>query len=592
MWKKVKDVVMLIRETEKPGRKIIWFYLFKMILRQLTDCGISLLLPILIINAYENEKYIELVWFVVIFFVGVFLLSVLLERIDGTYICKQHAEVSKKVLSKIFWKISDSDISRFDDTVFYEKHIFNMNLIEEKVNDAIKNISEIISGIIIFCINISLIISMSKNTWMFVAVSLLLTVVLQYFQTRFNLQYQKKAMPFNRRAEVLGHFFMDYDYAKEIRDYKKERMLLEQVMLEKKAAIDLFRKSKPKFIWYSFAKIFVSTFLLRVIFLVYLTYRCLVFKDYSYAGVLLVYNASINLYGILNLFVETFSKYDDISLYAEQYFEISGYQNEIVSGTKILDHFESLEFRNVTFRYEGTDRDVLNQVSFKVSKGQKIAIVGRNGNGKTTLIKLLLRMYEPITGEILVNSVNIKEYNLDSYRYFFGMLFQDLGMFNATIRENLGLGHEPDVDLHEIMKDVGIYEQIDRLEKKMDTPYGVEIFEDGAILSGGEQQRLLVGRALVKNAEIILMDEPTSHIDPAADIEFSNMIFNKLTNKTVLFITHRLISTKRADCIIVLKNEGQIESGTHRELMLYSELYKKMYEAQKKNYSLVGEFAG
>lgn len=583
MIKKINNIRMLIKEAGKPGIKITFFSLFKMIFEQLTDCGVSLLLPVLIINSYENNRYLELVYMILTFFSGVLLLSILFDRVNSIYICKQYTEVSKKILSKIFFKITDSDISRFDDAIFYEKHIFNMNKIEEKVIDGINNMSEAISCIIIFCLNLSLVITVSKKAWLFVLVSLMLTSALQFFQTRFNMLYQKKAIPFNRRAEVLGHFFMDYDYAKEIKNPKREQMLFEQILLEKESALNFFNKSKPKFIGYSFGKSFTSIFLLKVIFLVYLTYRCLVFKDYSYASVIVVYNATINLYGILNNFMNTFSKYDDISLYAEQYFEIMKYENEIISGDKVLDYFESLEFRNVSFNYEGTNNLVLDNVSFKINRGQKIALVGRNGNGKTTIIKLILRMYEPQSGEILVNSINIKEYDINCYRHFFGVLFQDSGMYNATIKDNICFGKEPCIDLNNVIQDVGMKDQIESLKNKEDSEYGVDIFEHGVVFSGGEQQRLLVARALAKNANIILMDEPTSHIDPTADITFSNMIFDKLEGKTVLYITHRLISTQKADSIIVLNNDGKIESGKHNELLINSQLYRNMYEAQEKN---------
>ncbi len=587
MWKKIKDIVKLIKAAGKSGIIILCFFLFKTLVNQLKDCGITVLIPALIINAYENNQYNKLIYIVISFFSVIFFLSLILNRIEDICMCKQYADVSKKITSEIFKKISNSDISRFDDASFYEKHILNINNIEEKIFEAIINVAMMLSCIFIFFLNFSLIIVVSGKTWLFVLLALVATIILQFLQTRFNLAYQKKALSLNRRAEVLGHFFMDYDYAKEIKNPKRAKMLFEQVLQEKEMALELFYKSRLKFIGFSFGKLFASTFFLKVIFLAYLTFRCLLYKEYSYAGILLAYNASINLFGVLNNFVTMLSKYDDIALYAEHYNEIMVYKNEIVSGKKVLDHFENLEFRNVSFRYTGMDENVLNGVTFKINQGQKVALVGRNGNGKSSLIKLLLRLYEPQSGEIFVNSINIKEYDIESYRNFFGVLFQDSSMFNATIEENIYFGHKNDVKLFEVLSNVGIYDRIEKLENKEKTEYGVDIFEHGVIFSGGEQQRLLVARALAKNAEMIIMDEPTSHIDPAADISFSSMVFNNLTEKTVLYITHRLISTKKADCIIVLNNEGSIEKGSHSELMLNSELYRKMYEAQEKSYTTI-----
>ena len=585
MLKKIRNIVKLIKYAGKAGKTLLFFSVIKTMLTQLIDCAITILIPVLVIRAYENTAYGQLISVVCAFFIISFVCLFVVDKIDNVYICSKYAQISKKIITTIFRKITDSDIGRFDDAVFYEQHILNMNNIEEKVFEAISNVSMLLSCFFIFLLNMSLIATTSGKKWIFVGVSLLITAVIQFFQTRFNLEYQKKAVSLNRRAEVLGQFFMGYDYAKEIKTPKRSNMLFEQVLEEKQKALALYYQSRPQFIGYTFGRLFVSTFWLRVLFLIYLTFRCLVYREYSYAGILVAYNASINLYGILNNIIATVSKYDDISLYAEHYMEIMNYENEIISGNKILDCFESLEFKDVCFQYPGTDKVILDHVSFKIERGQKVALVGRNGNGKTSLIKLILRLYEPISGEIFVNSVNIKEYEINSYRHFWGVVFQDASMFNGSIKENICFEHEPACELEVVLKNVDMLEKINKLENKTQTEYGVDIFEKGIVFSGGEQQRILVARALAKNADMIIMDEPTSHIDPAADISFSSMIFNDLPGKTILYITHRLLSTRLADLVIVLNGVGTVEIGTHDMLMAQSQLYRQLYQAQERNYA-------
>lgn len=583
--KKIWNIIKLIKYAGKPGTVLLVFTIFKTMLSRIVDCGITILIPVLVVQAMENHSYYDLLIKVCIFFAVSYTGLIIFDKIDSSVMCRRKMEVSKNIVKHIFTKISNSDIGRFDDAEFYDSHVLNMNLIEEKVFDAITNVSTMISCIFILLINITLLTTTSLGTWVFVSATLIFTMIIQYAQTRFNLAYQKKAVSLNRRAEALGRFFMDYDYAKEIKVPKLSDMLFEQVLEEKQKALGLYYKCRPKFIGYSLGQLFASTFLLRVVFLVYLSYRCIVHKDFSYAGILVAYNATINLYGILNNIVAILSKYDEISLYAGNFLEIMNYENKIVSGDKLLTSFDSLEFRNVSFSYEGTQNKVLDNVSFKINKGDKIALVGRNGSGKTTLIKLLLRLYEPTAGDIFVNSVNIKEYDLESYRHFWGVVFQDSVMFNGTIKENICFDKVPACDINSVLKKVDMFEKVDKLEKRADTNYGVEIFEDGTVFSGGEQQRILVARAMAKKADMIIMDEPTSHIDPAADISFSSMIFEGLVGKTILYITHRLLSTKKADSIIVLSPDGTIKMGPHDTLMSNSELYRQLYKAQEKNYA-------
>lgn len=583
MIDKLKYIYNLIAATKKKGKLLIVFYIVFVVINQLIDFAISILAPACIIAAFEADRFV-IVFIPIIAISILFLLSVILDKIEGISICRIRADISKSISAKIFKKINSSDISQFDDASFYEKQILNMNSIEEKTFEAIRNLSSLLGYSILFLVNISLIFVVSVKSWIFIGMALCITMIVRFFQTRFNLEYNKKAVALGRRFDVLSRFFLDYDYAKEIKSKDRSDMLYEQIIIEKDNALGLYNRSRGFFSLYYFINLFSSTLILKVFFLIYLTYNCLVKKEISYVSILVVYNTAETLYNLLNNFVNVYSSYDDISLYAKNYHEIMRFKNKIVSGTRKITEFERLEFRNVCFRYPSMDKDVLHDLSFKIEKGQKIALVGRNGNGKSTLIMLLLRMYDPQKGEILVNGINIKEYSISDYRHFFGVIFQETALFNATIKENIGFGIKQNIDLNMLLDSVGMLERIQNLENKENSNYGVEIFNDGTVLSGGEQQRLLVARALAKNNGFLVMDEPTAHVDPMADVNFSSLIFDRLPKKTVLYITHRLISTKKADAIIVLDNKGEAEIGSHEDMLEQSELYRNMYESQLRSY--------
>lgn len=244
----------------------------------------------------------------------------------------------------------------------------------------------------------------------------------------------------------------------------------------------------------------------------------------------------------------------------------------------------TVEFRNVSFSYnEGMP--VIKNISFKVDSGEKLAIVGENGAGKTTCMKLLSGLYSPDNGEILINGIRTSDMPVSQYFSLFSAVFQDAFSLPASISENISLSSNTDKDrITAVLKKSGLYDKISTLENGADTMLDKELNKGGIDLSGGEMQKLFLARALYKDAPIIILDEPTAALDPIAENDLY-IKFNELTkNKTAFYISHRLSSTRFCDRILYLK-DGQIaESGTHEELMTQKGDYFRMYEMQSYYY--------
>ena len=251
---------------------------------------------------------------------------------------------------------------------------------------------------------------------------------------------------------------------------------------------------------------------------------------------------------------------------------------------------ESIEFRNVSFAYKEGGEYTVRNLSFKLEGGTSLALVGHNGAGKTTIIKLLFRLYDPTEGEILLNGRNIKEYNLKAYRGLFAAAFQDYKVFAFTIKENVmmrSVTEEDDEKVYDALKKAGVYDKVMSLPKKADTILTKEFDEEGALLSGGEYQKIVVARAFVRDVPIKVFDEPSSALDPIAEYELYESILKDSAGKTVIFISHRLSSVRNAGLILMLKNGEIIERGTHQELMAQNGKYADMYNKQAKNYLAV-----
>ncbi len=247
----------------------------------------------------------------------------------------------------------------------------------------------------------------------------------------------------------------------------------------------------------------------------------------------------------------------------------------------------TVSFHNVTFCYEGSDKKILSNLNLDIKAGERVALVGMNGAGKTTIVKILSGLYAPTAGEVLIDGQNIMDLNIEEYQDRVSALFQDVVPMSFTIAMNVAGCSERLLDRERVrmcLKKAGLWEKIESLPDKEDT-FISQVFEESGIqLSGGEVQKLLLARALYKGGSLLILDEPTAALDPLAESKIYEEYNSMSQGKTVLFISHRLASTKFCDRILFLENGVVIESGTHKELMEQNGKYKEMFDIQSQYY--------
>ncbi len=251
------------------------------------------------------------------------------------------------------------------------------------------------------------------------------------------------------------------------------------------------------------------------------------------------------------------------------------------------DHLYQLELRDVSFRYPGADRDTLSHVNLTIHPGEKLAVVGRNGAGKTTLIKLLCGLYDPTEGQVLLDGQDIRQYNRRDYYKHFSAVFQQFSLLAATMAENVAQAEAADVDLPRMwdcMERAGIADKIRSLPKGADTQLTREVYLDGVELSGGQTQRLMLARALYKDAPVVVLDEPTAALDPLAESDLYQKYSDLTGNCTSVYISHRLASTRFCDRVLLIENGGIAEEGTHEELLALGGRYAYLFNIQSKYY--------
>lgn len=273
--------------------------------------------------------------------------------------------------------------------------------------------------------------------------------------------------------------------------------------------------------------------------------------------------------------------------YAHKYIEFLEYPAAMVKGDRPVQNGEHvIEFVNVGFKYPRAKKYVLKNINIKIASGEHLSIVGLNGAGKTTFIKLLCRLYDVTEGEILIDGVNIKEYSEEEYRRLFAVVFQDFQLFAFSMRENIALGGSADDDrINEVLKQSGLYEDAQKLEHGLDTTLFKSFDEKGTELSGGQKQKTAISRALYRDAPVVILDEPTAALDPVAEYDIYRQFNTLVGGKTAIYISHRLSSCKFCDRIAVFAEDTIKEYGTHDELAdIEGGIYSEMFAAQAQYY--------
>ena len=266
---------------------------------------------------------------------------------------------------------------------------------------------------------------------------------------------------------------------------------------------------------------------------------------------------------------------------AERVFTILDNDNKIVQKTNpihIGNFNSSIKFKEVDFKYAGSENMILENINLEIKKGQTLAIVGKSGAGKTTLSDLIPRFYDPYNGNIFIDSYDVKDYSLKSLRSLIGIVTQNIILFNDSIKNNIAYGSKnaSDKELINALKSANLYDLVSKLDDGIDTIIG----ENGIKLSGGEKQRLSIARALVKNPQILILDEATASLDSESEKKVHNAIDNVIKDRTVIVIAHRLSTIINADKIIVMDKGKIVEQGNHLELINLDGIYKKLYELQ------------
>lgn len=495
--------------------------------------------------------------------------------------------VLKELNNKIFDKAITLDVECYENPEFYDKYQRATNVLAWSYFDFVcSSVAGIVSCVVSLALVIGTVSTINPKYLIFL-LPVVLVFVIETMKSKLVYKRDIEMTTNNRIKAYIQRTVFLKDFSKDMRTSNIFSVLMNRFREAIDSNVEILRKYGWKLFVYSTVSSLFSEFIPIIGTYAYAAYQ------FVYTSALTVSGFSVVLSSINAVRESTMSiarNFDGLvsmALYFQNLREFFEYEPKITSGDKMPDEFESLEFKNVSFKYPSAEKYALEDISFKINKGETLALVGVNGAGKSTLVKLLLRFYDVSEGEIIYNGHNIKEYDLNAYRNIFGAVFQDYKNFAVSVYENV-MCHECSGEEKEkaekALKQSGIWGKISSLPAGADTVLTREFDKNGVGLSGGENQKVSAARLFAKDFEFAVLDEPSSALDPIAEYKMYENLIEVTKDKTVLYISHRLSSAVLSDKIIVIGEGRVLEEGSHNELMSKDGKYKEMFTLQASSY--------
>lgn len=495
-------------------------------------------------------------------------------------------KVNQGLSTMLYNKAKELDLEAYDDPSFYNNFILAVEASSGNLNNMLNLIRQYMGEVVTLVTICSVILTIDPICLVIVLVTVAVFTPISRKIGNLQLERRVENNRLHRRADYFARVFYLQDYAKEVRMNGIKPLLIKRYNEAADDVIDCQKKYVKKIdILYFIQETGVQIAGFMLVLPLYLGYCVLVSKTISSGDFVAAFNGAWGIaasFSFLTVYISrTFSEQSKV-IYKVR--EFLGRENKLADGahTAEMSEPETIELKNVSFTYPGNDKPTLKNINLTLNPYEKIALVGYNGAGKTTLTNLLLRLYDVTDGEILIGGRNIKDETIKSHRNRFSAVFQDFQLFAATLGENVAL--DTDYNENEVMQALKHSGFDKELPNGVNTEVLREFDDSGMMFSGGEAQKITVARAFYKNCPYVIMDEPSANLDPVAEYNLNKSMTEVAKNKTVIFISHRLSTTRHADRIYVMENGEIVENGTHDELMSQNGKYAYMFNLQAEKY--------
>lgn len=506
----------------------------------------------------------------------------------GDYVMeKERPKIREKIKFQFYEKAKELDLECYDNPEYYDQLVLVLAEVDNQIDRCVTFLQNTASGIAVFVSTGIYFFMKDKVSILFAAVSFVMAFGFNQLFNRLTFKIRIARNPHERKRDYVKRVFYLSDYAKELRlNPEVTGVLFERFEEANEEVYQVEKRNANRRFFLSFMRRYVSnSFFSDVLYISYLVFQATVRKALSFSSVAILYNSFGRLKRGMSIFTDVYPFACETSLYVQKIRDFLEYEPKIVSKKGLLPTLgaKEIELQGVSFAYRREEENLLKDISLHIRPGQKIALVGYNGAGKTTLVKLLMRLYDVGEGRITADGVDIRDYQVEKYRQSIGTVFQDFKIFAGNVRENVLMNvadHCEEESVRQALSESGLLEKVQEMREGLDTPLTTEIMESGVNLSGGESQKLAIARVFYQKAGLMILDEPSSALDPIAEYQLNHAMMQATKDKTVIFISHRLSTTRLADYIVMLEKGRIVEQGTHEGLLTMNGKYAQMWRVQ------------
>ncbi len=585
---KIKYILFLLKPYWKYGKGYILTVLLMSVVLQPLSAYLTALLPQKAIDAVINDTpHNKVIGIIVIFTLFIVLVSALEKVIKMAYTQMTLVKVSNKIKNDVNQKALNTDFKYYDSPDFFVKFIFAQENYPVHAQNVVMILPDILRGIATMAAMVSIIASVGPVLLGITALFVVLNAVLELPVIKPTAAYEESLVDAWRPMEYSGRVLKTKENAAELRASGAGLKLLNTI----NAAMNNFQTVYKQFIKKvapfhllqgAVSPVQAACVLVYIIFFVIAGDKTQIglYASLTVASTALASSLNDAASSIMQIF-QCIANGEKVAEFFEAESKIEPHKDNAVPAP---DGKYEIEFKNISFGYEKAS-PLFENFNLHIKPGQRVAIVGENGAGKSTLTKLLLRLYDADYGEILINGKNIKEYDVHGLRLNIGTVFQDIRVLAMSLRDNLTVYNDAsDEKLIEILNRLGLSEVLKKADGNLDTMVSREFTEDGIALSGGVAQKLMLARLFTKDFGLLILDEPSSALDPLSEVNLMHSILDISNTATTVMIAHRLSTVRDFDCIYHIENGRIIESGSHDELMSRRGKYYQMFVKQGENY--------
>lgn len=592
------NVGYILTYAAKKDKKIVWTLIISFAVNGVLYAAVDALFIKILIELLVDQSvtFSEAAMFAVV-------QALVLALLTAADICVENwararfVRVTGQIQEEMIKKASVMDLMCYDCAEYFDDFVLAASQSEEMVFTSVLAIALTVKNILVILSLSGFVSFINPVIAIFPVAGFIVNMLTRFRITRLEYEYDMISKKIMRRADYSKRVFYQPEYTKEIKLSHIETPLKRQFYEAIDDVIAEAKKVGVKIAVLSLINwIAVFTFLSFFCPPVYLGYLALVKKSIRLSDVAALDNAQNNMRGKFDSMNYCMVRFQTVGQFVERFRRFMEYESEIegkMGSTAVPQGVQTLELKDVSFRYDKATKDTLRHINMTIRPGEKIALVGENGAGKSTFVKLLMRLYDVTEGSICYGGKDIRDFTTAQYRDIFGAVFQDYQIYASSIAENVLMDYEEDMSeetkerVESALKKAGFAGRLSSLDGGIDTPLTREFEEDGIQLSGGEAQKVAISRMFAKKEKmaIAILDEPSSALDPKAEYTLNKNMMDKADGSSVIFISHRLSTTREADCIYMFEQGEIIESGTHEELMELDGKYAQMFKRQAQYYA-------